>query len=1032
MRAVAESSLQHWFDELPGALRRSDEAGKAHALKIITCLETCPPQWIASHLLATSAHVERLVNVLVECFALDADSAGLLLVAVPEGGGAFQRSALSSTPLNDKEEEEEHSREGDNNGETENIDHHLGQSKASDAASQASQVINTDSVAMNLPRMPLGLLLIATQKTYRAVAGVVRTLAAVAAAASAHPERGTPGIALRSLVDGCLQQIEQLKESEKEKEGSMSSNVSSKNRRRKGQGPGAGIKKKDKHSTTQHAQHGSSIDGLSIPWQISAAQTVIVLTEVLFGASPEFNKFSSYLRINPQSLSSPSMISPNKATTSTTSNTSTGELEALVALALPLIVDEQIWGLPTAIDTSFALSSLELDTRSSGSWDGYSSMDVSSRQALLPSSTPGYTIKDRGCNALLQRACLDCVGSAARALGPKFSTHGRLMRSVLLPTLEKIGDPCQLVSSAAESATQALCFYGKYEKRGGSLRQLVAENADYIVDGLCRQLRQPETYPRAPYLFAALLRQGGVAPGLVPLLAEPARQALTGISIVARRRRPEHVLSFVMCLRQIAQGAGSVAQEASLEIERLLAVVRERQEALEIAFQDEKERKFTAAAGVTAETGKTVHNKPNDDLVIGAIEDITEEEESGRKAPQGGLAGTNIDEIKDYFAERLAQKEEEDTNTQGESDSQEERKVQLTLNEWNEIQVARRKAASCGTLAQSTADTAGPLALSSSLPVAIQAMKACIEALQSLSTATKAVELYSKAIEPRVIPPGGVLSPSESTPATLLPSVHLLWSPLLGALSDWRIAVVESALGVLSNLATLAGNFLTRRFEKEAWPIMKRILREGPSQQRIIAPGQDNLSSPAVVQRAQRAVLVCLRHLAQGEEEGPVAVVTPVAAQGIQAAAELLGDGQAPVVRESATAAFIALAGVDPDAAWALLVASLRSVLPTAAAVSKVVVGEEEKTATHVKHSAPAAGLENADKKELVPPSYLGGIQGYSNLPDFAALCPMPPGNFLPKGLRTCGEGKLQALMREISEMSVPWHNSVIRLSKGY
>ena len=180
-----------------------------------------------------------------------------------------------------------------------------------------------------------------------------------------------------------------------------------------------------------------------------------------------------------------------------------------------------------------------------------------------------------------------------------------------------------------------------------------------------------------------------------------------------------------------------------------------------------------------------------------------------------------------------------------------------------------------------------------------------------------------------------------------------------------------------------------------------------------------------MVQRAQRAVLVCLRHLAQGEEEGPVAVVTPVAAQGIQAAAELLGDGQAPVVRESATAAFIALAGVDPDAAWALLVASLRSVLPTAAAVSKVVVGEEEKTATHVKHSAPAAGLENADKKELVPPSYLGGIQGSSNLP-------MPPGNFLPKGLRTCGEGKLQALMREISEMSVPWHNSVIRLSKGY
>jgi len=37
--ATAEASLQTWLAELPAALRRGDEAGRVHALKVVTCLQ---------------------------------------------------------------------------------------------------------------------------------------------------------------------------------------------------------------------------------------------------------------------------------------------------------------------------------------------------------------------------------------------------------------------------------------------------------------------------------------------------------------------------------------------------------------------------------------------------------------------------------------------------------------------------------------------------------------------------------------------------------------------------------------------------------------------------------------------------------------------------------------------------------------------------------------------------------------------------------------------------------------------------------
>jgi hypothetical protein len=92
-----------------------------------------------------------------------------------------------------------------------------------------------------------------------------------------------------------------------------------------------------------------------------------------------------------------------------------------------------------------------------------------------------------------------------------------------------------------------------------SLSALIRANSDYVVDGVCRQLRALEHHPRAPHMLAALLRKARCGPELLPLLAEPARAALQGLSILARRKQPQYTSSFLQvrcCVVLLCGAAG--------------------------------------------------------------------------------------------------------------------------------------------------------------------------------------------------------------------------------------------------------------------------------------------------------------------------------------------------------------------------------------------------------------------------------------------------------------------------------------------
>ena len=47
----------------------------------------------------------------------------------------------------------------------------------------------------------------------------------------------------------------------------------------------------------------------------------------------------------------------------------------------------------------------------------------------------------------------------------------------------------------------------------------------------------------------------GIAPALLPLMAEPVRNALSGLSVTARRRHPHHTRALLQCLAHMVSGA---------------------------------------------------------------------------------------------------------------------------------------------------------------------------------------------------------------------------------------------------------------------------------------------------------------------------------------------------------------------------------------------------------------------------------------------------------------------------------------------
>lgn len=175
-----------------------------------------------------------------------------------------------------------------------------------------------------------------------------------------------------------------------------------------------------------------------------------------------------------------------------------------------------------------------------------------------------------GLNALVLRVCLEACGALARSIGPAFLSHARLLPACLLPMVERIDDPSSAVAGAARAALAAVCAAGGH----GSLRALLSANADFVVDRVCARIRaaaggasRGRAGPSPAQLLASLLGASGAAPDLLPLLAEPAQAAMRGVAVRMRAARFEDAALYLEALLHVARGAEGEARRVREEAE---------------------------------------------------------------------------------------------------------------------------------------------------------------------------------------------------------------------------------------------------------------------------------------------------------------------------------------------------------------------------------------------------------------------------------------------------------------------------------
>lgn len=130
-------------------------------------------------------------------------------------------------------------------------------------------------------------------------------------------------------------------------------------------------------------------------------------------------------------------------------------------------------------------------------FDGSIQNTRASQALTLPLMTGFLTqhhmcLQELGTNVMLIRSLLDAVGAIAQVLGSEYASSGSFLRTALLPLLERLGDPCPAAAAAAQEIITVICAACGYL----GLQNLVASNLDYIVDGLCAQLRDIDRFPR--------------------------------------------------------------------------------------------------------------------------------------------------------------------------------------------------------------------------------------------------------------------------------------------------------------------------------------------------------------------------------------------------------------------------------------------------------------------------------------------------------------------------------------------------------
>ncbi|GLC59559.1 hypothetical protein PLESTB_001500300 [Pleodorina starrii] len=1027
-RLIAESATSMY-------LLRAVRAGEAEAVVRGRCLTTAllvaGPRATAEWLLLRPAALTDLLTGLFRCFAFDRNAATLVLHLRGEAGS--YAPAIVAAPAA------------------------AGAAAAPAAAvAAAAALAGGAAAAAELPRMPLGLLHLASQRSYAALAAVARSLGrlaraadvqAAAGGAAAAPQPGG-GAVLRRLVDELATDLRRAvaRGSAGAAAGSVGAAATGAGRRGRwaaaeasqgldddydvdyeegeedgeSRGGGSGVGGGAAMMSASGVSGGLQGEG---SWQCEAAAVVAVTAEVIIGAS---NPWVPPLGAAPEPPppGAPEAPPPFPA--------ADPALESILLGLLQELMRPAIVKLPTRNDGSGG--GRQAAAAAVGAAAVPLSYDRDVHSDLAAAAARPLSAQALGENVMLLRVVLEAVGAAARAVGRRFATQGRLLRAVLVPLLELLGDPSPPVAAAADTALQSICLHCGY---GGSLSSLLGANADYVVDSLCGRLRDLQRHPRAPQLLAALLRRAGVAPQVLPLMAEPLQRTLQGLSPLARHWAPHYSHSYLAVLRELAAGAaaeaaaaGEDSRSAVAELNRLAAAARDREQAA------------ADAAAAAADGGG------------------------------GGDEPVSHEEIRRYFMER--------NDAEAEAEGQRRPVLTLTAGQLEDGELRFRRLHAAATVAGAAADAATPLLLSRDLRAAVAAAEVLRGALAALAAATPAVEAEAAVLEEYGGPEARLRPVRPETPK-VLPVVAAAWTPLMAALRDDRTPVVERGLGVLAELvAAGGGTFLARRFQQEAWPVLQRLLTHGsahtpgllslgtdaartapPPRRRleiggadiVVSGGEDAAAAlaPAAVSRVRVAALRCLEAVCRCKDAA-VAVRT-LTWDIAQAALPFLGSSHPPPLLEAAHAALLAVAALDPDGVWLLLYDTSYNMPPSLAAApagrAHVSTADKGHPPPHSQHQKPPPPQQQQQQPFVHVPVGSEVSPGPA-FPFLRSLLPPLPGTGAgrhgrPSSLSSsqpthwpvtsavaadCGP-RAQSLLGAVAALEVPWHATQVPLLDG-
>ncbi|XP_064024038.1 TELO2-interacting protein 1 homolog [Pogoniulus pusillus] len=189
------------------------------------------------------------------------------------------------------------------------------------------------------------------------------------------------------------------------------------------------------------------------------------------------------------------------------------ELTGCVVSILDEYTDQANWDLPTGLDgeETGPEEPAQRSAPAARPAGGHSS-------AVLPQ--PPAAARAAHSNAWQLCVQLEGMGCCATALGAAFRP---LLRSALCPLLEKAGDGSPLVSEAALGALRDVCQACGYP----SARALLADNADYLADGIALGLRQAAQRPRAARVLGTMLSLSDASS--LPLLEDVLQEALAAL-----------------------------------------------------------------------------------------------------------------------------------------------------------------------------------------------------------------------------------------------------------------------------------------------------------------------------------------------------------------------------------------------------------------------------------------------------------------------------------------------------------------------